>query len=145
MALLAEESNVSSELTFGRGAVNLDGILEPSRAGGVNWIRAGDIAIALSLSNLAFLPVWSQLIGDSLDERASYGLASIHSFLAIVINISILAAVFYVRTTVLRRTNKMVGVKTAQALFWLFSASVVDWLDRHRSIGKSPYKYKSRR
>ena len=81
MALLAEEEgNVSRGLTFGRGAVNLDGVPEPSRAGTVSWIRARDIAIALSLSNLAFLPVWSQLIGDSLDERASYGLASTHSF-----------------------------------------------------------------
>lgn len=99
--------------------MNLDGVLEQSRAGAVNWIRARDIAIALSLSNLAFLPVWSQLIGDSLDDRASYGLASTHSFLAIVINVLILAAVFYVTKTVLRRTNKVIGVKSAQALFWL--------------------------
>jgi len=120
MALLAEEEgNVSRELTFGRSAVNLDGVPEPSRAGTVSWIRARDIAIALSLSNLAFLPVWSQLIGDSLDERASYGLASTHSFLAVIINISILAAVFYLTKTVLRRTNKMIGERTAQALFWL--------------------------
>lgn len=111
---------MGSDMTSGRIAVDVAGKPDLRRVGKPGWIRAKDAAVALSLSNLAFLPVWSQLIGNSLDERASYGLASTGAFLAAVINIFLLSAVFYVSTTALRRSNRSIAVKAAQTLFWIF-------------------------
>lgn len=120
--LVEEEGNVGSDITFDRFAVKVDEQRESTSAERMGWLRAKDAATALSLANLAFLPVWSQLIGDSLDERASYGLASTGSLLAILTNILLLAALFYVSTTVLRRTKVLIAEKAAQILFWLFFA-----------------------
>lgn len=121
MALLVEQKDgVGHVMIVGRLARDTDGELHSRGAGGPCWIRTKDAATALSLSNLAFLPVWSQLIGNSLDERASYGLASTGSLLAVVINILLLAAVFYLSSTVLRRTKRLIAVKAAEVLFWLF-------------------------
>lgn len=102
---------------FSRSA---DGELHSRGAATPHWIRPKDAAIALSLSNLAFLPVWSQLIGNSLDERASYGMTSSRSFLAVLTNILLLAAVFYLSTSVLRRSRRLIAVKAAKVLFWFF-------------------------
>ncbi|HSE37550.1 MAG TPA: sulfatase-like hydrolase/transferase [Blastocatellia bacterium] len=93
MALSVEQKDgVGRVMIVGRLTRDTDGELHSRGAGGPGWIRTKDAATALSLSNLAFLPVWSQLIGNSLDERASYGLASTGSLLAAVINILLLAA-----------------------------------------------------
>lgn len=121
MALLVEQKDgVGRVMIVGKSARYADGELHSRGAGTPRWIRTKDAATALSLSNLAFLPVWSQLIGNSLDERASYGLASTGSFLAVLTNILLLAAVFYLSTSVLGRSKRLIAVKAAQVLFWLF-------------------------
>jgi hypothetical protein len=101
------------------------------------WRR--DLAVALSLSNLCYLRVWSELLtyrrGDTYLMKSPPGPAQ---FAAVMVNVLLVGAVLWGLATVARRSLSNSGFRWAQAGFLLSLAVPLNAL---RSVASHRFEY----
>lgn len=78
-----------------------------------------DAILALSLANLCYMTAWSRLIAQSLDPLAQFTRYNLSEYQAILINVPLLAAVFWVGMTLARRSRSAVALRLGHWLFLL--------------------------
>jgi len=80
-----------------------------------NWGTLGDVLISVSLANLTFLNVWSLLLASPYYEATKP--APPLRFIGFILNVLLLAAVYWVSITLIRRSGKPWLLKIAKCIF----------------------------
>jgi hypothetical protein len=75
-----------------------------------------DAARALSLANLCFVAVWSELVGQSADWRQEFGVYSPNNYIAAMVSVMLLGGVFFGALSLARAYNP-VGLRLARGAF----------------------------
>jgi hypothetical protein len=78
-----------------------------------------DLARSVSFANLCFMASWPELLALSLNPAAQYERYKFNAYLAIILNVAVLAALCFAAVTLTRRFAGPTGVKIAGLLFLL--------------------------
>lgn len=76
-----------------------------------------DAAKALSLANLCFIETWSKLLSDSTYWPARFAIYSSNNYVAVILNVFLLAAVFWASGTFARRSGNRLAFRISQLVF----------------------------
>ncbi|HXG64857.1 MAG TPA: sulfatase-like hydrolase/transferase [Blastocatellia bacterium] len=76
-----------------------------------------DLIRALSLANLCFMAVWSDLIATSINPRAQWARYDFSSYVAVLINVPALAAAFWIAMILVRRSRSALALDVARLAF----------------------------
>ena len=76
-----------------------------------------DAAKALSLANLCFIETWSKLLSDSTYWPARFAIYSSNNYIAVILNVFLLAAVFWACGTFARRSGNRLAFRISQLVF----------------------------
>src|SRR5687768_5113952 len=76
-----------------------------------------DAAKALSLANLCFIETWSKLLSDSTYWPARFAIYSSDNYVAVILNVFLLAAVFWASETFARRSGNRLALRISQLVF----------------------------
>lgn len=71
----------------------------------------------MSLANLCFMAVWPALISQSLNPQAQYARYRLSGYVAILINVFVLATLFWISITLIRRYGNEKVTKITRAIF----------------------------
>ena len=78
-----------------------------------------DLILALSLANLCYMAAWSKLIAQSWNPLAQFTRYNLSEYQAILINVPLLAAVFWAGMTLVRRSGSVAALRLAEWAFLL--------------------------
>ena len=78
-----------------------------------------DAARALSLANLFFLGAWMPMIDTSFNQRLKFTLFNFNNLFALILNILLLAAVFWGGVILARASKRELGMHVVRSLFLL--------------------------
>ena len=76
-----------------------------------------DAARALSLANLFFLGAWMPVLDKSFNQRLKFTLFNFNNLFGLILDVGLLAAVFFVTAAVVRACDRELVTQIARVLF----------------------------
>ena len=76
-----------------------------------------DAAKALSLANLCFIETWTKLLSDSTYWPARFAIYSPNNYRAVILNVFVLAALFWASVTLARQSGNKLAFRILQLVF----------------------------